>query len=88
MPGLERLFEVYSADRLRRVAVLRRRDGLFQLQDERLRSYAAGDADNPTIEPFPLEAAIPSYTMVHETALGGIFGTAAEAEREANLLLA
>ena len=45
--------EVYSADRTKRLAVLKRNDGYIKISEEVLRSYASGDEWNPCLVPFP-----------------------------------
>jgi len=79
--------EVYSADREKRLVVLRWDDGHFQLVEESIRSYEDGDEYNPTIVPFPKDGHLGEWSMIHRTRLDGIFGSAADAEAEARRLL-
>lgn len=79
--------EVYSADRKKRLVVMRRDDGHFQLIEESIRSYEDGDEYNPTIVPFPKDGDLGEWWIIHRTLLDGIFGSAADAEAEARRLL-
>lgn len=80
---MQRQVEVYASGRTERLTVLRRDDGRFMLLKELLRSYENGDEYNPAIVPFPLSGALPECSMVHETLLDGLFGSAIDAEAEA-----
>jgi hypothetical protein len=79
--------EVYSGDRKRRIAVLLRPDGLFQLFEETVRSYENGDEWNPTLVPFPDDGVLDECSMIFGAQCGGLFGSGGDAEAEARRLL-
>lgn len=83
----QRQSEVYSADRRKRLAVFKRDDGYFQISEEVLRSYESGDEYNPSLVPFPEDSSLPKWSMIHDSILDGLFGSAGDAEAEARRLL-
>ena len=85
--NLLRESEIYSADRKRRMIVLRRTDNRFHVSEERLRSYENSDEYRPTLVPFPFDGFLPEWSMVVDRRVEGLFGTVSDAEAEARRLL-
>lgn len=82
-----RVEEVYSADRFRRIVILRRPDGFYQAVEEKLVSYSDGDEYNPKAVAFPVNGCAPNECIIMEGVAGGLLGTVADARREVGGLI-
>jgi hypothetical protein len=82
-----RQIEMYSVDRKRRIAVLRRSDGYFKISVETVLSYENGDEWNPDVIPFPNDGVLAQCSIIDERVLDRLFGTAEDAEAEARRLI-
>ena len=80
--------ELLSADARLRLAIYDRVDHCYQLVEERVRSYEAGDELNPDFVAFPHDASWQSFWQIDAQPLGSVFGTIDDALNEARLLLA
>lgn len=80
----------FSADRKRRIVVTQRPDGLYALVVQRLLDLDdRGEYNEPAERPFPYEGAIaPSaYYLDDFDGDGSMYGSAKDAEREAEILI-
>lgn len=80
--------ELLSPDASLRLAIYDRADHRYLIVEERVRSYESGDADNPTLVPFPCDARWQPFWQIDAQARNGVFGTIEDALNEARLLLA
>jgi len=80
--------ELLSADAELRLAIYDRADHRFLIVEERVRSYESGDADNPTLVPFPRDASWRPWWQIDAQVRDGVFATIEDALSEARLLLA
>jgi hypothetical protein len=79
--------ELLSPDAKLRLAIHDRADQRFQLVEERVRSYEAGDEYNPDILPFPVDASWEPFWVIHSEPRDGLYDTIEDALREARCLL-
>lgn len=80
--------ELLSADAMLRLVIYDRTDLRYQIVEERVRSYEAGDEWHPNDVPFPRDAHWEPFWQIQAESLPGIFGTIDDALREARFLLA
>jgi hypothetical protein len=80
--------ELLSADAKLRLAIYDRADHHYQIVEERVRSYGAGDEWHPDLVPFPCDASWQPFWQIDSQPLKGVFGTFDDALNEARFLLA
>jgi hypothetical protein len=80
--------ELLSPDAKLRLVIYDRADQRFQIVEERIRSYEAGDEWNPEHVAFPNGADWEPYWQIDQQPRVGLFGTIFDALAEAKLLLA
>lgn len=79
--------ELLSADAKLRLAIYDRADHRFQIVEERVRSYEAGDELHPDHVPFPSGGDWLSFWQIDAQPRDGLFETIDDALGEARLLL-
>ena len=80
--------ELLSADAKLRFAIYDRADLRYQIVEERVRSYEAGDEWPPDLVPFPCDENWQPFWQIDSHPRDGVFGTIDDALNEARLLLA
>lgn len=81
--------ELLSADAKLRLAIYDREDLRFQIVEERVRSYQAGDESHPDYVAFPSSGADwQSLWQIDTQPRDGLFGSLDDALREAKTVLA
>lgn len=83
-----RYAELLSRDAKLRLAIYHRADQLFQIVEERVLSYEAGDEWQPDHVPFPRGTAWEPFWQIDQQLRDGLFGNIDDALREAKSLLA
>ena len=87
--GLQnRYAELLSEDALLRLAIYSRSDQCFQIVEERVLSYEAGDPEKPAFVPFPIGGTWQPWCMIDASIRHGVFGSLEDALADARLQLA